>query len=135
MKKIILSLMVVLMALGAVITMSSCSPTAGLEEIDYEDIANANLAGTYTCTTKTIIYNSDGTTTSNSTEPTSLSGSSVKAAIALSKVSVDTIKAMSPKSSGRVCANANFTKIVTYVYTRNSEGNLIQEYIATYIKN
>ena len=70
MKKIFLSLMVIMLAFAAVITITSCSPTAGLEEIDYEDIANANLAGTYTCTTKTIIYNSDGTTTSNSTEPT-----------------------------------------------------------------
>ena len=135
MKKIFLSLMVFMMAFAAVISFTSCGPTAGLEEISYEDLANAKLSGTYTCTTKTTVYKSDGSKDVKTTEPTSLSAEALKIAVAANKVSVDLLKKASPKSSGKVCANSNYTKIVTYIYTRDDDGKLQSEFVATYKKN
>ena len=134
MKKITLSLLVILMAFAAGISMTSCSPTAGLDEISFEDIANANLSGTYSVSTKTVNYKSDGTVDSSKTEDDTLSAASVKTSIATSKLAIEGLKLISSKSSGRVCANKNYSKIVTYVYSRDNDDHLVYEIITTYTK-
>lgn len=134
MKKIVLSLLVILMAFGAVATITSCSPTAGLEEIDFEDIANANLSGTYSVKNVTTTYESDGTSKKSESDVTTLSGSQVKVSVAADKASVEVIKLLFPNSYGEVCANKNYSKIVTYIYTRDSDNKITSKSVTTYSK-
>ena len=134
MKKITLSLLVILMAFAAVVSLTGCGPTAGLDEISFDDIASAKLYDTYGSTTKTVTYASDGSASSTKSDETEMSGAAVKIAIAASKAAIETVKIVYTKSSGKVCANKDYSKIVTYAYTRDSEGKLVSEVIVTYKK-
>ena len=135
MKKIILSLMVALLALGTVITMSSCSPTAGLDELTLDEITAANMSGTYSCVTKTTTYNSDGSVnTSSESDPSEVSAAAVKTSMLASAAAIGLSSTISSSVKGRVCANSKFTKIVIYAYTRDSDGHITAETITTYRK-
>ena len=63
-----------------------------------------------------------------------MSGSGVKTAIALSKLSILALKATYSNSYGDVYANKNFSKIVVYVYTKDSDNKLVGKSVTTYTK-
>ncbi|MBO4533691.1 MAG: hypothetical protein J5726_08375 [Treponema sp.] len=135
MKKILLSLMVALMALGTVITMSSCSPTAGLDELTLDQITAANMSGTYSCVVETKTYNSDGSVkTAEKSDSSEVSAAAVKTSMLTSAAAIGLSSTISSSVKGRVCANSKFTKIVIYAYTKDSSGHITAETITTYKK-
>ena len=135
MKKFLTSFLILALALGAVVSLTSCGPDAGLEEISFEEIAKAKLYDTYSAVTTTKTYKSDNTLDQKkTTDPEEISGAQVKVEIAAKKVVIDTAKALSAKVTGKVCANKDYSKIVAYVYTRDSNNNLTSEAVTTYKK-
>ena len=135
MKKITLSLLVILMAFAAGISMTSCSPTAGLNELTLDEITAANMSGTYSCVTKTTTYNSDGSVKStDESDSVEKSAAAVKASMLASAAAIGLTSTVTSNVKGRVCANDKFTKIVIYAYTRDSDGKITAETITTYRK-
>ena len=82
MKKITLSLLIILMAFAATVSFTGCSPTAGLEEITFEEIVDAKLYDSYSVTSKTISY-SNGSKKSEEKSETTMTGTQVKTSIAI----------------------------------------------------
>ncbi len=135
MKKFITGILIFALAFGALVSLTSCSPDAGLEEISFEEIANAKLYDTYSAVTTTKTYNSDNSLKSKeTTDPADKTAAQVKSEIALSKVAIETSKLLSDKVTGIVCANKDYSKIVAYAYTRDSKDKLISEVVTTYKK-
>ncbi|MBR6340300.1 MAG: hypothetical protein IKR64_00220 [Treponema sp.] len=134
MKKLFIGLMALALAFTAAVSLTGCGPTAGLQEISWDDLKDAKLYDSYGAVTKTVTYASDGTSTSTTSDEATLSGAAVKLAVAGTKASFDVIKALNPNSTGKVCANYDYSKIVTYIYTKDSDGKLVSEGITTYKK-
>ena len=134
MKKIFLSLMVIMMAFVSMISFTSCGPTAGLDELTLDEISAADISGTYSLVTKTTLYNSDGSVKSSSeSDPAEVAGLVVKADMGASALAIGLSSTVTSNANGRVCANKKFTKIVIYSYTRK-DGKLTSEVIKTYKK-
>ena len=134
MKKHLSILLILAIAFGAICTLTACDPTAGLDEVSFEEIANARMYSTYDVSSTTITYNSEGTGTSTSSDPDTMSGAAVKSAIAASKLAIETSKIVYPKTYGDVYANKDYSKIVVYVYYRKSDDTLTSKSITTYTK-
>ena len=132
MKKLFNALMIAL-ALGMVVSLASCSPTFGLEEVTFEEIADANITGTYNVNSTTSTWDSDGNKSSEKTSDT-MDGAAVKIAIALSKAGIEIAKKTYSNTYGNVYANKSFTKIVVSVYTKDSNNKAVAESVTTYTK-
>ncbi len=123
---------------GFVFAFSSCqmNPTAGLDEVSFEEIAKADLYDNYNCTieTNTYTYNSDGTSKKDHTSDSgTATAAEVKSTAAAAKLTIEAGKLLK-LAEGRVCANKKFKKIVIYVYKNDKDGRRISEVITTYTK-
>lgn len=134
MKKHLSLLLILAIAFGAVCTLTACSPTAGLDEVSFEEILESNFYDSYNVTTKTITYDSDGKTVNEETSSKTLSKLLAKTSIMTDKAAVESAKAITEAAKGRVCANKDYSRIVTYVYTVDSNGHITSQIIKTYTK-
>jgi hypothetical protein len=135
MKKIFIGLMALALAFTAAVSLTGCGPTAGLDELTLDEIASANMSGTYTCVVETKTYNSDGSLKNSSTsDPVEKSAATVKLEMAGMATTIGLVGTATSSAKGRVCANSKFTKIVIYVYTKDSDGRITAESITTYKK-
>ena len=87
MKKLFIGLMALALAFTAAVSLTGCGPTAGLQEISWDDLKDAKLYDSYGAVTKTVTYASDGTSTSTTSDEATLSGAAVKLAVAGTKAS------------------------------------------------
>lgn len=112
---------------------SSCmfDPTFGLDEVSFEEIANADLYDNYNYKTESKTYDSDGT--HSTSESGTATATEVKTAAASCKLLIEAGK-LSGLYDGRVCANKKYEKIVIYIYKNDKDGNRIAEGITTYTK-
>ena len=134
MKKHLSILLILAIAFGAICSLTACDPTTGLDPVSFEDIANAKLYDTYNVTSTTITYDSEGQGTSDSSDPDTMNKAAVKAAIAASKLTIEASKIVYSKTYGDVYANKDYSKIVVYIYYRNSDDKLVSKSITTYTK-
>ncbi|MBO4857357.1 MAG: hypothetical protein J5527_02445 [Treponema sp.] len=133
--KHIKTLFVLTLLCGIAFAFSSCqtNPTAGLDEISFEEILKADLYDEYNSKTETITYNTEGQETSHDTESGVVTGAEVKAYATVSKGLIEGIKILT-YYEGRVCANKKYSKIVIYFYTKTKDGTITSEVITTYTK-
>lgn len=134
MKKHLSILLILAIAFGAICSLTACDPTTGLDPVSFEDIANAKLYDTYNVTSTTITYDSEGQGTSESGDPDTMNKAAVKAKIAASKLAIETSKIVYSKTYGDVYANKDYSKIVVYIYYKNSDDKLVSKSITTYTK-
>ena len=111
MKKLFNALMIAL-ALGMVLSLVSCGPTFGLEEVSFEEIADANITGTYNVNSETTTYDADGNGKTVSANPDTVDGAAVKIAVAASKLAINASKLVYSKTYGNVYTNKSFSKIM-----------------------
>jgi hypothetical protein len=128
MKKLFIGLMALALAFTAVVSLTSCE--FGLKEVDFEDIPKAKLFEKYTVETVTYTKASDSSSTTNG----EMTGEQVRLAIAGTKTAIEAAKILYSKSYGEVKANSNYSKIVTYFYTKNSDNELVTRVVTTYKK-
>ena len=132
MKKLF-NVLIITFAFGMVLSLVSCSPTFGLEEVSFEDIANANITGTYNVNSTVSSWDSEGNKSTSKASDT-LSGDAVKTAVAASKVLIAAKKLVYSNSYGNVYANKSFSKIVVYEYIKDSNNKIFGETVTTYTK-
>ena len=134
MKKHLSILLILAIAFGAICSLTACDPTAGLDEVSFEEILKSNFYDSYNVSTKTITYDSDGNKSGETNSSTTLSKLLAKASITADKAAVESAKAISESAKGRVCANKDYSTIVTYIYTVDSNGHITSKIIKTYTK-
>ncbi len=134
MKKIFIGLMALALTFTAVISLTGCASGATFEEISWDDLKDAKLYKAYDRSRRTVEYNSKKVATRDTTEEDVIAGELVKIEIAQSKILLDVTKAMLPKTTGKVCANKDYSKIHTYIYIKDNDGNTTSEIITTYRK-
>ena len=131
MKKLFNVLIAFAVLAAGLVCFSSCSPTAGLEEVSFEEIANAKMSGTYTCYKSVYVRDSDGEVISSSKETTE------KVSYITVKTTAATVALLCDLSGhdGVVYANDKFTKVTIYDYTIDSETKVkLNEICYKYVK-
>ena len=117
MKKLFIGLIALALSFTAVVSLTGCSPTAGLDELTIEDILAADMSGNYSCVVETKTYNSDGSLQNSTQDETaSVNALVVKADMTTSAGVIGLAGTLTSSAKGRVCANSKFTKIVIYIY-------------------
>ena len=137
MKKHLSIILILAIAFGAICTLASCNdPTAGLDEVSFEDILNADLCSSYDIQTVTKTFDAEGhQTDKDETITKDVGKSNVKILLLKDKVAVETAKKTSENNKSRVCANKSYTRIVTYAYTVDSNNVTRLSVITTYTKH
>ena len=133
--KNIKTLFIITLLCGIAFAFCSCqtNPTAGLDEISFEEIAKADLYDEYKVTTDTYSYDDEGAELSHTSTSGTATGDEVKATAAAGKLAIEAGKLLKTHE-GRVCANKKYSKIVIYMYTKNSSGITTEKVITTYTK-
>lgn len=126
---------VVTLLFGVLFSFGSCKtdPTFGLEEITFEEILEADLYAKYNVSYEFITYNKDHTVKNRETSTGVLTSDKVKASLTGLKASIELAK-VTHLAGGKVCADKNYKKIVSYSYTYDTDGNLTREDITTFKK-
>ena len=120
---------------GIVLSFGSCKmdPTFGLEEKSFVDILNADLYAKYNVSYEFISYNKDHTVKSRNTSSGVKTSDQVKLSLEGLRITIDGAK-LTHLSDGKVCADKNYKKIVSYLYSYDRDGNLTSEEITTFKK-